>query len=401
MSQEALPAITTAQNLAEIGNLGSNALQANTTSRDKCLSVGNDLLRRFADDPRNATLDQEAATYIDRCRKTVTKMNAQRSPVTQLFDQIRSAFTALENEVSPTKEGTIPNQIQAYRNQFAAYQREEAQRKAQEEALKRQREAELQSYRLDYETIFREHFSKILDAKTAEITQLFADITLENHAERTEQIRSFSVLPPTGWQHIPNTLCLPRTLTADECQGIRHDVERLLIPKLQSEYTFTMEGNRDGYLQMLPSKLQELQAIATASAEEAERRKAEIALREQQEAERREAERKAREAAEAERMKIAQAGAQAADLFGAAKATVATYQPKVAVKKRIVPLNAEAFPEIITAWWVAEGCTLSVEELSKIFKKQLTFCERQANDKSNPTFIQSEHIAYEDEVKAK
>lgn len=401
MSQATVPAITTAQNLSEIGNLGSNALQTNTTSRDRCLEVGNDLLRRLTADPHNEALDQEAAVYIDRCRKTVTKMNAQRAPVTQLFDQIRSAFTMLENEVSPTKEGTIPHQIQTCRNQFAAYKREEAQRKAHEEALKRQRETDMTNYRLDYEGLFREHFSKILDEQTKAITALYSDITLDNHEEQTKLIQDFPITPPNGWQHFANTLCLPRTLTANDCQGIRHEVERILIPKLQAEYTFTMESNRDGYLQMIPSKLTELKAIAAVSAEEAERRKAEIQLREQQEAERREAERKAREAAEAERMKIAQAGVQAADLFGAAKATVAPYQPKVAVKKRLVPLNAEAFPEIISAWWVAEGCTLSVEELSKIFKKQLAFCEKQANDKSDPTFIQSEHLAYEEEVKAK
>ena len=45
--------------------------------------------------------------------------------------------------------------------------------------------------------------------------------------------------------------------------------------------------------------------------------------------------------------------------------------------------------------------TLTVDELTKKFKTQLTLCERLANDKQDPRFIQSAYITYEDEVKAK
>ena len=52
-------------------------------------------------------------------------------------------------------------------------------------------------------------------------------------------------------------------------------------------------------------------------------------------------------------------------------------------------------------WWSKEGQFLPIEELSKIFKKQLTFCEKVANDKDNPEFIKSPFVRYEEEVKAK
>ena len=57
--------------------------------------------------------------------------------------------------------------------------------------------------------------------------------------------------------------------------------------------------------------------------------------------------------------------------------------------------------QIVSTWWAKEGQEMSVEELSKVFKKQLSFCEKLANDKANPVFINSEHILYEDDVKAK
>ena len=85
-------------------------------------------------------------------------------------------------------------------------------------------------------------------------------------------------------------------------------------------------------------------------------------------------------------------------LFDQASVSAPTYQPKTSVKKRLVPLNVEAFPEIFSLWWMREGCQLSVDELTKMFKKQITFCEKCAKDGE---FIQSEHIYYEDEVKAK
>ena len=56
---------------------------------------------------------------------------------------------------------------------------------------------------------------------------------------------------------------------------------------------------------------------------------------------------------------------------------------------------------MLMMWWQEEGCTLSVEELTKTFKKQLTFCEKLANAKEGARFIDDESVCYEDEVKAK
>ena len=71
------------------------------------------------------------------------------------------------------------------------------------------------------------------------------------------------------------------------------------------------------------------------------------------------------------------------------------------MKKRIVVNDPRGFLDILNLWWTTEGVTLSVEELAKKFKTQLTLCERLANDKQDPRFIQSAYITYEDEVKAK
>ena len=52
-------------------------------------------------------------------------------------------------------------------------------------------------------------------------------------------------------------------------------------------------------------------------------------------------------------------------------------------------------------WWSKEGQYLPVDELAKIFKKQITYCEKAANDKSHPELITSSSVSYEEEIKAK
>ena len=90
-----------------------------------------------------------------------------------------------------------------------------------------------------------------------------------------------------------------------------------------------------------------------------------------------------------------------ASIFDGAAASVQTYQPKTSVKKKISILTPEGFLPVLMMWWREEGRTLSVDELSKTFKKQLTFCEKLANAKDGARFIDDEAVCYEDEIKSK
>ena len=142
--------------------------------------------------------------------------------------------------------------------------------------------------------------------------------------------------------------------------------------------------------------------MAKASAEEQARMKAELEAREAAETRRLDEERKRKEE-EAQAAKKAQQTATEMDgLFGqAAVATPVGYQPKTAVRKRVVTDTPDGILAVVSMWWSKEGRFLSMEELSKIFKKQITFCEKLANDKDNPELISSPFVRYEDEVKAK
>lgn len=48
---------------------------------------------------------------------------------------------------------------------------------------------------------------------------------------------------------------------------------------------------------------------------------------------------------------------------------------------------------------IKEGCTLTTDELAKIFKKQVAFCEKIAN--KDGELIHDRNVQYSEEIKAK
>ena len=372
----------------------------NVMSHDRCVDFGQRLLQTIQAQGMTDELDQQAATFIEKARKTVAKMNEKRSPITKLFDNIRKEFTVLENDIDPTKAGTVASQLQLMRNKFAAAKREEEERRRREELARQQQQQARDNYRLALEDDYRRQFNALLDKKVADLLQLNSTVTLDNIDQLTDQVRNIECELPATFLLMPS-ITPPYVIATDEREAIKREVWNAVLPKLREQYHVEIESNRDALLDMLPSKKVELERAAKANAEEAERIKREIAQREAEEAARKEAERKQREQRERQEAEMRQRNAEMNSLFNGAQAEVAAYQPKTSVKKRLVPLNTEAFSEIFMFWWVNEGQNLPVDELSKVCKKMITFAERAANDKANPMLIQSEHIEYVEDVKAK
>lgn len=375
----------------------------NQISHDRCIETGKKLLADIqAAGGMNDELDQRAAEFINRARNTVKKMNDKRSPVTKLFDEIRTVFTSMENDVDPTKAESVPGKLQKIRNDYAAKKRAEAEARRRAEALRQQAEAAKNRYRLAVEEDYQQSFNRMLNASFNELTTLNNNITLENFSQQEKAIRNFSVtLSEDKITLLPSGAMIPAELSANDSLGIRREVMTKLLPKFREQYRFDIGENRDNILFMLPSKKKELEAISQASAEEARRREEEMKLREAEETRKREEERLRKEEEERNRLKVQQQQNEMTELFSQAAVSTPSYQPKSQVKKKIVIKNSLGFLDVINLWWTTEGCKLTVDELSKKFKSQITLCEKLANDKSNPHYIQSKHISYEDEVKAK
>ena len=378
------------------------AYNENQVSRQRCVAAGEEILSEIQHEGMTDELDQRAAAYIEKARRTVAKMNDKRAPVTKLFDEIRRQFTTMEADVDPSKKDSVPYRLQQLRNEYAAKKRAEEERRRRAAIIEQQKQASISKYRTDVEEDYRRVFNGILNNSLNSLTAINQKITLDNFDESEKQINAFSSeLPEANFSASRSMVLLPTNVPADELAKIRQQVLDKLLPKFREQYDSDIVDRKLELATILPSKKQELERAAKASAEEAERIKREMAEREAAEAAAKERERQEREAKEAAAAQMQQQQNEMAALFDGASASVQTYQPKTSVKKKISILNSEGFLPVLMMWWQEEGCTLSVEELSKTFKKQLTFCEKLANAKDGARFIEDESVCYEDEVKAK
>ena len=389
--------IMKAENIQLIVQDAPNAFSENKISHDRCIAFGNRLLAKIQETGMTDELDQEAASYINSSRATIKKMQVKRSPLTKLFDEIRGNFTTYENDIDPTKDNTVPYKLQQLRNQYAAQKRAEEERKRNELVMQQQKQAKKNQYKADCEDFyFRKANMEICEASNR-IVSLFSSVTLDNYDERLNAIRSVEYSEQQMSFGEPNVM-KPGIVPVEELTDILNDVKNKYLPQMKQKMAELLTETRQQYIDLMPSKKSELERAAQASAEEAEIIRQQILMREAQEKERkenelREAQEKERREAEAKKQADAMGG-----LFDGVAAGMPAYAPKASVKKRLVPLNVEAFPEIISMWWQGEGKNMSVSELTKMFKKQISYCEKLAKEGE---IIKSEHICYEDEVKAK
>ena len=393
----ALAIASSAENVGVIVRQTPENYNKNQLSCGRCRMAGEQLLASVREVGMSDELDQHIAKYLEKTRRTVREMNERRAPVTKLFDQVRKEFTTLESEIDPAKAGTVPFQLQQLRNQYAAWKREqeEARRRAEEE--QRQAEMARTKYRADCVDDYKFKFNDLINTRINELTALDRSVTLENYQAVCDTVSAFAVELPADWCPA-SSVRQPYNLTTDEASQICGEAMRGLIGQFAEQYKSEIGDYRQDILDKLPSKKAELERVAKADAAEAERIKAEMARREAAEAARKEAERIAREQEEAKMAEALKANSEAVGLFRLAQAAAPAYQPKAKVTKKIRVTSYSGYMQVLSMWWAKEGCNLSKEELDKIFKKQITFCEKIANKEGE--FINDPGIKYADEVKA-
>lgn len=387
-------------NVQAIAGLAPQAYQENALSHSRCLEAGRQLLARVTREGMSDALDMDVARYIEKTKLTVKKMNGKRSSVTQLFDQIRRVYTSLENDVDPTKTGTIPYELQQQRNTYARAKHEAEERRRREEAARIAKENAKTRYRAEVEDDYVRQFNALVNTSVNALSDMYKAVTLDNYKAVYDGLSKFDCTLPKNWcQSVASGAHRPAELSADECRAIQANVMAGLANRFSEQYAFEVTGTRDDFRDRMPSKKAELERIAKASAEEAAKIKADMEAKEQAEAARVEAERLEREKQKETSAQLAASKQEMDSLFGAPTATPAVYQPKAQVKKKAVIASADDIMSIVAFWWSQEGCNKSVEELSKEFRKQINYANAAANSKDNPMFIAN--LRYEDEVKAK
>ena len=387
-------------NISAIVSEAPGTYNDNLLSVQRCVSAGEALLKAISDTGMTDELDQQAAAFIEKARKTVKKMNERRSPVTKLFDDIRREFTMLENNIDPTKADTLPYRLQQLRNQYAAKKRAQAEARRQEELAKQQAEAARKQYAQEVEEDLKAQFSRLLDKEISNLAEMYNNTTLETYDEVLRAVKEYSTDLPAEWFANLCPSVTQKAIPASEASIIEENVKKNLKSKFVAQYATEIQDNKYFIIDHLPSMKANLERIAAANAAEAARIQAEMEERRRKEDEAKEADRKRREEEERQKASLAKQQAEMQNLFDAqAVAQQPTYTPKMTVSQKIILLNPEGILPILSTWWEEEGCKMSADELSKMFKKQITFCEKLANTKG--VYIQDESIEYIDDVKAK
>lgn len=393
----ALTIASSAENVGVIVRDTPENYNKNQLSCGRCRMAGEKLLDEIKTKGMSDALDQTIAKYIEKSRRTVKEMNERRTPVTKLFDQVRKEFTALENDIDPTKAGTVPYQLQQYRNQYAAKKREQEEARRRAEEAQRQAEAAKSKYRADCIEDYKAKFNELVNTRINELTELNSNVTLETMQAVYDTVSAFATELPADWCPL-SSVRQPYTLSPEESRQIRGEVMKSLLGQFSEQFRAEVGDYRQEILDKLPSKKVELERAAKANAAEAARIKAELVQREAADAARKEAERKAREQEEAKKAEALKANNEAVSLFNLAQASAPAYRPKTKVTKKINVIGPSGYMQVLSMWWAKEGCNLSKEELDKIFKKMITFCEKLANKEGEE--IIDPGIEYVEDIKA-
>lgn len=384
-----------------------DVITTNQTSVVKCKQAGQALLDTIAGNGciDSDGLDEQVAAFIEKSRVTVKKMNERRTPITQLLTRVSKIFTGFENEIDITKNDTIPFQLQQHRNRYAAAKLAEKQRQEVEAKRKLDIENEKVYFKTEYKKGLYSYYNAFLSKQLNILQSLFDSMTLENFNDNKTSIIGYpSTYTPASLINSYIEQIATAYISGTDKMSIRQEVITELSRELSEMYSMQI-GNKKTELQdLFNSKYIELKELTEAyqrnqavyerlQAEKAERERQEQARLQQQEAERI---RKQQE--ELERQKQSD---QMNNLFNAAAVVSApSAGPAAKVTKKIKVSTPAGFLQVYQLWFEREGMKLSIEELEKIHKKMITFCEKLANGKEEE-LINSPYIDYVDDVKAK
>ncbi len=379
-----------------------DALGKNQKSIANCNSAGQAILDTIQGKGMTDELDAKAAEYLKKVNVTITNMKSRRAPVTQLFDRIRSIFTTDEKAIDPKDKSTIPGKIAAERDRYAALKREEERRKQQEMQRQANIEKEKGTYRLAIEQAINTHMSSYFAEQQKNLSHIWESITLATFELKEKSIRGWSTLYPREHFDTFNQDITTYYLDAQTKANIKAEILSNKYSAFSQQYKFDMEDLRQSFIDRLSSKKQELieeEELRKKDAEAAAKAEAERKQREEEERKQRELEIQQKEHEQQQKAESSIQSAQMNSLFATAAASVTTRTSKAKVTERIKILHPAGFLEIYQMWWINEGQNLTIEELEKIHKKMISFCEKKANS-NDEMKIKSKYIRYEEEVKA-
>ena len=375
----------------------------NTNSVKKCNEAGQALLDTIEGEGMNETIDQATADYLKKVSVTLKNMDERRKPITQIFDRIRSFFTSQEKQIDPKDPSTIPGKLVIKRNEYAKFKYEEEQKRTREAEQRARIETEKANYQQMIENSLLSYFNQYLSSKVSELQGIFSNLTYENFDREVIGITVFQTDYPKSHFDKFSADSATYYISQETKKEIRRNVLEGKYEQYAQQYKAKIVSVKQDLTDRVPSKrkeLAELEQLRLANAEEAAKAEELRKQREKEAAAKRMEELKKEEEAVKQEAALKAQQSSIGSLFMEAAASIAPPPTNAKVKEKIVVLHQQGYLEIFQMWWINEGQTLPVEELEKIFKKMITYCEKQANSKDQK-HIESKFIRYEADVKAK
>ena len=375
----------------------------NTNAVKKCNEAGQALLDTIEGEGMNETIDQATADYLKKVSVTLKNMDERRKPITQIFDRIRSFFTSQEKQIDPKDPSTIPGKLVIKRNEYAKFKYEEEQKRKREAEQRARIETEKANYRQIIGDSLLSYFNQYLSSKVSELQGIFSNLTYENFDREVIGITVFQTDYPKSHFDKFSADSATYYISQETKKEIRREVLEGKYEQYAQQYKAKIVSVKQDLTDRVPSKrkeLAELEQLRLANAEEAAKAEELRKQREKEAAAKRMEELKKEEEAAKQEAALKAQQSSIGSLFMEAAASIAPPPTNAKVKEKIVVLHQQGYLEIFQMWWINEGQTLPVEELEKIFKKMITYCEKQANGKDQK-HIESKYIRYEADVKAK
>lgn len=380
-------------------------LTDNETRVTRCSNAGKSLL-----DTINATnginsdeVDGQVQKFIEASKQTLKRINGSRTPITQMLTAISKRFTSLESEIDVKTSGTIPYKLQRARNEYAAKKLEE-QKKREEEARRIQlAENEKAQYKADITLLLDTTYSNYVSRHINALNGMYDHATLATYNDVCRQIKEANVT--FNWTDFANNVKDTfQTFYMDAATrtNIKNELASTKKIEYTQRYSFELEDLKQSLIDRLPSlrkQLEEQEELRRTNAVEAARQE-ELRRKEQQEQLRKqEEERKRREAEAKAKAEAEKAAAEVQAAFDFSAASMPSTPTKAKVKKKIQITNPQGFLQVYQMWFTREGINMSMEDLEKVHKKMITYCEKVVNKDGEK--IQSAFVKYVDDVTAK
>jgi hypothetical protein len=348
-------------------------------------------------------LDAAINEWQVKAKEAFAIMNTRRSPVTQIMSKMSKFFTELEGRLDPTKSDSVYARLQLKRNAYAKKKADE-QKAKEAEILKNQNIAkEKITFKAEVETHIRSIYNQKLLTFKQHAVKIYDSLTIESEGAVLEGLKAVKTnYPLDAFNKIEPEAARAIHLSSDDRSEIIVSVRDSLYNELSANFKENMEAERDRLLDIVPSRINELKAIAKAGAEQkaeleaaAEKRKKDNELRQQQEA--------AEQAKKDQETISANTQMETATTLFDTAAQLAEVKEESAAKVRqgykINVLNVAGVGAMYMFWFEKEGLKLSVEDaLKKTGNQQKAFCEKHAHKTGE--MIDSIHLEYEEDYKA-